>query len=77
MHTNHDMLDHRVSVRTLLVEVVILNRVYRDCCIQIGESKVYADLIVLSILESDIIVGMDWLSRHRARVYCYTKEVMI
>ena len=77
MHTNHDILDHRVSVCTPLVEVVILDRVYRDCCIQIGESKVYADLIVLPILEFDIILGMDWLSRHRARVDCYTKEVMI
>ena len=68
MHTNHDMLDHRVSVLTPLGEVVILDKVYRDCCIQIGESKVYADLIVLPILEFDIILSMDWLSRHRARV---------
>ena len=77
MHTNHDMLDHRVSFRTPLGEVVILDKVYRDCCIQIGESKVYADLIVLPILVFDIILGMDCLSRHRARVDCYTKEVMI
>ena len=73
MHTNHDMLDHKMSVRTPLGEVIILYRVYRDCCIQIDESKVYADLIVLPILEFDFILGMDWLSRHRARVDCYTK----
>ena len=27
-------------------------------------------------LELDIILGMDWLTRHRAVVNCYTKEVI-
>ena len=31
---------------------------------------------MLPLLELDVILGMDWLTRHRAVVNCYTKEVM-
>ena len=33
-----------------------------------------ADLILLDIHDSDVILGMDWLSRHHAPVDCYRKE---
>ena len=36
-----------------------------------------ADLIVLGIHDFDIILGMDWLSRHRATLDCYKKEVRL
>ena len=35
-----------------------------------------ADLIVFPLLELDLILGMDWLTRHRGVVNCYTKEVI-
>ena len=34
-----------------------------------------ADLILLDIHDFDVILGMDWLSRHHATVDCYRKEV--
>ena len=34
------------------------------------------DLIVFPLLELHVILGMDWLTRHRAVVNCYTKEVI-
>ena len=36
-----------------------------------------ADLIVLGINDFDIVLGMDWLSRHRATLDCYKKEVRL
>ena len=33
------------------------------------------DLILLDIHDFDVILGMDWLSRHHATVDCYRKEV--
>ena len=36
-----------------------------------------ADLIVLGIHDFDIILGMDWLSRHRATLDFYKKEVRL
>ncbi|XP_074356038.1 uncharacterized protein LOC141695709 [Apium graveolens] len=77
MHKNPDTLDSKVNVYTPLGEVVVIDRIYRDGFIQISEAKLHADLIVLSFCEFDIILGMDWLSRHRAKVDCYTKEVVI
>ena len=34
-------------------------------------------LIVLGIHDFDIVLGMDWLSRHRATLNCYKKEVRL
>ena len=36
-----------------------------------------ADLIVLGIHDFDIVLGMDWLSKHRATLDCYKKEVRL
>ena len=33
------------------------------------------DLILLDIHDFDVILGMNWLSRHHATVDCYRKEV--
>ncbi|KAL5773813.1 hypothetical protein ACOSQ2_013737 [Xanthoceras sorbifolium] len=37
--------------------------------------KFLADLIVLDIYDFDVILGMNWLSRHHAMVDCFRKEV--
>ena len=34
-------------------------------------------MILLSFREFDLILGMDWLSRHHAKDDCYTKEVVL
>ena len=36
-----------------------------------------ADLLVVGIHDFDIILGMDWLSRHRATLDCHKKEVRL
>ena len=36
-----------------------------------------ADLIVVGIHDFDIVLGMDWLSKHRATLDCYKKEVRL
>ena len=43
-------------------------RVYRDFPIKKQEYEFLGDLIELSFKEFDMILGMDWLSRHQARV---------
>ena len=56
---------------------VIVNRVYRDCPIKIREYEFLGDLIELSFREFDVILGMDWLSRHQAIVNCRMKRVTL
>ena len=36
-----------------------------------------AYLIVLGIHDFDIVLGMDWLSKHRATLDCYKKKIKI
>ena len=54
---------------------LIANRVYKGSKVTIASHEFEADLIVLDILDFDIILGMDWLAKHRATVDCYRKEV--
>ena len=56
---------------------VIVNKVYRDCPIRIREYEFLGDLIELSFKEFDVILGMDWLSRHQAMVDCRMKKVTL
>ena len=56
---------------------VIMNKVYRDCPIRIREYEFPGDLIELSFREFDVILGMDWLSRHQVVVDCRMKKVTL
>ena len=51
------------------------SQVYRDCAILVHGHEMPADLVLLPLQEFDVILGMDWLSCHRARVDCYSKIV--
>jgi hypothetical protein len=46
-----------------------------NCKIQIGREILKADIIVMPIEDFDLILGMDWLLRHTARVDCNSKIV--
>ena len=48
---------------------------YMDSRVIIGGQEFLTDLILLDIHDFDVILGMDWLSRHHAIVDCYRKEV--
>ena len=52
---------------------LIANRVYRGSKLTIASHEFEADLIVLDIHDFDIILGIDWLAKHRATVDCYRK----
>ena len=57
--------EYDILVTNPLGHSVIVNIVYRDCSIQIREYEFPGDLIELSFKEFDVILGMDWLSRHK------------
>ncbi|XP_075481252.1 uncharacterized protein LOC142521964 [Primulina tabacum] len=48
---------------------------YKDCPLEIGGETYMADLIKLPIQGYDVILGMDWLFRHQAKLDCYSKKV--
>ena len=49
--------------------------VYRACDVLIGNMRLGANLILLGMVDFDVILGVDWLSTHRALVDCYAKTV--
>ena len=69
--------EYDILVMNLLRHSVIVNRVYRECPIQIREYEFPGDLIELSFNEFDVILGMDWLSRHQVMVDCRMKRVTL
>ena len=69
--------EYDILVTNPLGHSVIVNKVYRDSPIRIIECEFLGDLIELSFKEFDMILGMDWLSRHRAMVDCRMKRMTL
>ena len=69
--------EYDILVTNPLRHSVIVNRVYRDCPIRIREYEFPEDLIKFSFREFDVILGMDWLSRHQVLVDCRMKRVTL
>ena len=70
-------IEYDVLVTNPLGHSVIMNRFYRDCPIRIREYEFLGDLIELSFRDFDVILGMDWLSRHQVVVDCRMKRVTL
>ena len=66
-----------MHVTSPLRHSVSMNSVYRNCPIVIQEREFLADLITLPFREFDLILGMDWLSKHRAIIDCGQKTVVL
>ncbi|GAV91212.1 zf-CCHC domain-containing protein/RVP_2 domain-containing protein [Cephalotus follicularis] len=66
-----DCLSYTLDVSTPTGTSMYTDSVYRSCEMSIAGIPLYADLIVLPIRDFDVILGMDWLSAHRARMDCW------
>ena len=53
------------------------DRVVRDSRVLIGGKEFPADHVTLDMRDFDVVLSMDWLSRHRATLDCYKKEVKL
>ncbi|GKB79065.1 putative reverse transcriptase domain-containing protein [Tanacetum coccineum] len=56
---------------------VEVDKVIRDCKLELGNSLFTIDLIPLRHKSFDVIVGMDWLSKNEAIIVCHEKVVEI
>ena len=65
----------RVSLPT--GDPLFSDRVVRDSRVLIRGQEFPADLVALDMRDFDVVLSMDWLSRHRATVDCYKKEVKL
>ncbi|KAJ9544413.1 hypothetical protein OSB04_024120 [Centaurea solstitialis] len=58
-------------------ELVKASKVVRKCTLGLSGKEFSIDLIPIKIGSFDIIVGMDWMSNHRATICCAEKIVML
>ena len=72
-----ELLSYDMHVTNPLGHSVNVNRVYENCLIIIHDREFSADVIALPFHEFDLILGMDWLSKHRAIIDCDKKTVVL
>ena len=72
-----DKLAYDMNVTSSLGHNISVNSVYRNCLIVIQATEFLADLINLPFREFDLILGMDWLTKHQAIVYYGQKTVVL
>jgi len=70
------LLKSLILVSTPLDELILVKYVYLDCEIEIGDKIFRGDLNVLDMVDFDVILGIDWLAKHRASVNYSGKKIM-
>ncbi|XP_070032721.1 uncharacterized protein [Nicotiana tomentosiformis] len=56
---------------------IVVDCVYQSCLVVLGSFETRADLFFLSMLDFDVILGMDWLSPYYAILDCHAKMVTL
>ena len=72
-----EQLSYDLHVTSSLGHSVNVNRAYKNCPIIIHYREFFAYLIALPVCEFDLILRMDWLSKHRAIIDCDKKMVIL
>ena len=72
-----ELLAYDLLVTRPLGHSVRVNRVYKNCPLMVHDREFSVDLIALPFHEFDLILGMDWLSKHRPIVDCDKKIVLL
>ncbi|GJU46171.1 putative reverse transcriptase domain-containing protein [Tanacetum coccineum] len=78
------LLNEKPSIANLGYVIEVANgkkeevdRIFRGCRLELGDSIFPIDLIPLGQGSFDVIVGMDWLSNQKAVIVCHEKIVRI
>ena len=70
-------LEGRMRVSLPTGELLVSDRVVGDSRFVIKGQEFPMDLVALDMRDFDVVLGMDWLSRHRAILDCYKKKVKL
>ena len=72
-----EQLAYDMHVNSPLGHSVKVNQVYKNCPLVIHDREFSFDIIVLPFHEFDLILEMDWLSKHRAIIECDKKMMVL
>ncbi|XP_071688749.1 uncharacterized protein [Rutidosis leptorrhynchoides] len=56
--------------------IEIIDSVFQNCRLEFNDCMFFANLFPMTMHDFDIILGMDWLSRHHANIDCYSKRIL-
>ncbi|GJY06360.1 putative reverse transcriptase domain-containing protein [Tanacetum coccineum] len=70
------LLDYALSISTPMKNNMVIGHEYRDCPLRFDDKIRSTNLFPLEMSDFDIILGMDWLTEHRATIDCYSKRVI-
>ena len=70
-------LEGRMRVSLPAGDPLLADRVVRDSRVLIEGQEFPTNLVALYMRDFNVVLGMDWLSRHRATLDCYKKEVKL
>ncbi|XP_035844033.1 uncharacterized protein LOC118490479 [Helianthus annuus] len=70
------LLDHTFTISTPIGTSSVITYVYKDCPIRIESIVCKADLFPIHMCDFDVILGIDWLSRHRVTIDCHSRRVI-
>ena len=70
-------LSHPFTVEVADGKSITLDSILLNCTLDLNEHNFPIDLIPMELGSFDIIVGMDWLSKHHAEVVCFDKFIRI
>ena len=70
-------LAYDMHVTSPLGHSVRFNRVFKNCPLKVHHREFPVDLITLPVHEFDLILGIDWLSKHRTIVDYDKKTVLL
>ena len=78
LHADRDLsfFKSKLVVTTPLGEQILRTSVFKGCEILVEGVVLKANLILLEMSDFDVILGMDWLSNHRASMDCFTKKIV-
>jgi hypothetical protein len=56
---------------------ILSNQIYRKVPIQLGSNMIKTDLLLLDLEGIDVLLGMDWMTRHRVSLDISSRAVEI
>ncbi|XP_070022258.1 uncharacterized protein [Nicotiana sylvestris] len=70
-----ELLPQPIEVSTPVGDSIVVNHVYRGCTVLINDRPTSVDLVKLVMLDSDVIMGIDWMAACYANIDCRAKLV--
>nr|GEU32016.1 hypothetical protein [Tanacetum cinerariifolium] len=70
------LFNFTLSISTPIKGLAVIIHEYQNCLLKFDDKIRFANLFPLDMHDFDIILGMDWLTKHCATIVCHTKSVI-